>query len=63
MTIRVVQQLRHDRYEAILDDSLREYFDVHALALQESNGSVVVWDRVTKPRNFDSEVAQNSKAS
>lgn len=62
MAIRVVQQLRHDRYEAILDDHLREYFDVHALAQQESNGSTIVWE-ITKPRSFDRTVAQNNQHS
>ena len=28
MTIRVVQQLRHDRYEVILDGFFREFIDV-----------------------------------
>ncbi len=58
MTIRVVQQLRHDRYEVILDGFFREYIDVPALARQESLGSIVTWE-VAKPRNFDLEVAQN----
>jgi len=58
MTIRVVQQLRHDRYEVILDGFFREYIDVPTLARQESLGSIVTWE-VTKPRNFDLEVAQN----
>jgi len=58
MMIRVVQQLRHDRYEVILDGFFREYIDVPALARQESLGSIVTWE-VAKPRNFDLEVAQN----
>ena len=58
MMIRVVQQLRHDRYEVILDGFFREYIDVPALARHESLGSIVTWE-VTKPRNFDLEVAQN----
>ncbi len=58
MTIRVVQQLRHDRYEVILDGFFREFIDLPALAKQESLGSTVTWE-VAKPRNFDSEVAQN----
>ena len=58
MTIRVVQQLRHDRYEVILDGFFREYIDVPALAKQESLGSVITWE-VAKPRSFDLEVAQN----
>jgi hypothetical protein len=57
MTIRVVQQLRHDRFEVILDGFFREYLDMPALAKQESLGSIVTWE-VTKPRNFDSEVAE-----
>jgi len=61
-TIRVVQQLRHDTYEVILDGFFRELTDVPALAKQESLGSVVIWE-VPAPsswaRNFDSEVAQN----
>ncbi len=62
MTIRVVQQLRHDRYEVILDGFFREFIDVPALAKQESLGSIVTWE-VPKPRNFDSVVAQNQARS
>ena len=62
MQIRVIQQLRHDRYEVILDGFFREYFDVPALARQESLGSEVTWE-VAKPRSFDIEVAQNSARS
>ena len=58
MTIRVVQQLRHDRYEVILDGFFREYIDVPALAKQVSLGSVITWE-VAKPQSFDLEVAQN----
>ena len=58
MTIRVVQQLRHDRYEVILDGFFREYIDMPALAKQESLGSIVTWE-VAKPRNFDLAVAEN----
>jgi len=58
MTIRVVQQLRHDRYEVILDGFFREYTDVQSLAKQECLGSIVTWE-VAKPRSFDIEVAQN----
>jgi hypothetical protein len=64
--IRVVQQLRHDRYEVILDGFFREFIDVPALARQESLGSVVTWE-VPAPhawaRRFDIEVAQNSARS
>lgn len=62
MQIRVIQQLRHDRFEVILDGFFREYIDVPALARQEALGSVVTWE-VTKPRSFDIEVAQNSARS
>lgn len=58
MTIRVVQQLRHDRFEVILDGFFREYIDVPALAKQVSLGSVITWE-VAKPQSFDLEVAQN----
>lgn len=62
MQIRVIQQLRHDRFEVILDGFFREFIDVPALARQESLGSVVTWE-VPKPRTFDIEVAQNSARS
>lgn len=62
MQIRVVQQLRHDRFEVILDGFFREYIDVPALARQELLGSVVTWE-VAKPQSFDIEVAQNSARS
>ena len=62
MTIRVVQQLRHDRYEVILDGFFREYIDVPALAKQESLGSVITWE-VAAPRFWheavDLAVAEN----
>jgi hypothetical protein len=62
MTIRVVQQLRHDRYEVILDGFFREYIDVPALAKQESLGSIVTWE-IAAPRGWretvDLAVAEN----
>ena len=62
MMIRVVQQLRHDRYEVILDGFFREYIDVPALARQELLGSVVTWE-VPRPQSFDIQVAENSARS
>lgn len=66
MQIRVIQQLRHDRFEVILDGFFREYIDVPALARQESLGSVVTWE-VERPRFWreavDIEVAQNTARS